>query len=76
MAVNPLAIAVPIAAPSVPNAGIGPKPGIKIMLRMTFPTVIATPSRSGVRASPADRSAPLIMKKISIPILKTNITRM
>ena len=44
-------------------------------LSTMFSTVIATPRRSGVRASPADRSAPLIMKKISMPMLKTNMMR-
>ena len=74
-AVSPLAIAVPIAAPAVPNAGIGPSPRIRTTLSTTFSTVIATPSRNGVRASPAARNAPLIMKKMSIPMLKTNMMR-
>ena len=35
---------VPIAAPAVPNAGIGPSPRIRITLKTMFSTVIATPS--------------------------------
>ena len=33
------------------------------------------PSTIGVRASPADRSAPLSMKKISMPLLNRNMMR-
>ena len=68
-------IAVPIAAPIVPNAGIGPNPRIRTIFKTMFMTVMATPKRSGVRASPAARRAPLIMKKINIPMLKTNMMR-
>ena len=75
MAVSPLAIAVPIAAPNVPKLGIGPSPRIKITLSAMFMAVMNIPRRRGVRASPADRSAPLIMKKISIPMLNTNMVR-
>ena len=75
-AVSPPAIAVPIAAPTVPNAGIGPSPRMSTTFSTTFSTVMATPSRSGVRASPAARSAPLTMKNIRWPKLKTNMTRM
>ena len=58
-ATRPDAIAVPIAEPAVPNAGIGPRPRISTTLNTRFSTVIAMPSIIGVRASPADRSAPL-----------------
>ncbi len=68
-----LAIAVPIAAPFVPNAGTGPAPLISTTLSTKFSTVRAMPRRSGVRASPAARSAPPSMKNISSPMLNTNI---
>ena len=42
-------------------------------LKPTFSTVIAMPSRSGVRASPAARNAPLSMKNIIMPMMPTNI---
>ena len=71
----PAARAVPIAAPFVPYAGIGPRPRIRITLNTMFISVISTPRRSGVRASPADRSAPPSMKNISMPMLKTNMIR-
>jgi len=67
---------VPIAAPLVPNAGIGPSPRMRTMLRMTLSTVITMPSTIGVRASPAERSAPPSMKKISMPLLNTNSSEM
>ncbi len=70
-----LAETVPMAAPRVPSAGMGPRPGISTTLNATFSTVMRMPSRSGVRASPAERSAPPSMKKSSIPMLKTNIVR-
>ena len=70
-----LAMAVPIAAPRVPNAGNGPAPLMNTTLSTKLRTVIAMPSRSGVRASPAARSAPPSMKNISMPMLKTNIVR-
>ena len=66
---------VPIAAPAVPNAGIGPSPRIKITLSPAFRTVIATPSTIGVRASPAARSAVPSMKNIIMPPLKRNMMR-
>ena len=71
----PLAITVPIAAPRVPNAGIGPTPRMSVILRMTLSTVIRMPSRIGVLASPAARNAPLNRKNISMPKLKTNMIR-
>jgi hypothetical protein len=40
-----------------------------------FSTVIATPRSIGVRASPAERSAPLSMKNTSIPLLNRNMMR-
>ena len=52
---------VPNAAPTVP------KLGIRITLKTTVSTVIVMPSRSGVRASPAARNAPLSMKNIIMP---------
>src|SRR5688572_10022268 len=66
---------VPIAEPAVPNAGIGPSPRMSNTLRMRFSTVIVMPSSIGVRASPADRSAVLNMKKIIMPKLNTNMIR-
>ena len=60
-----LASDVPIAAPRTPNAGIGPQPGIRTTLKAMLRSVIAMPSRIGVRASPAARSAPPSMKNIS-----------
>ena len=72
----PAAITVPMAAPFVPNAGIGPNPRIRITLIATLRMVIAMPSRSGVRASPAERNAPPSMKKTIVPKLKMNIVRM
>jgi hypothetical protein len=48
---------------------------MRTTLRMTLSTVMAIPSTIGVRASPAARSAPLVMKKIIIPPPKMNITR-
>src|ERR1044072_8095423 len=63
---------VPIAAPFVPKSGIGPSPRMSTMFKSRLRTVIVTPSRIGVRASPAERNAPLILKKIIIAILQTN----
>ena len=40
-----LADTVPIAAPRVPNAGTGPRPGIRMTLNATFSTVIRIPRR-------------------------------
>ena len=69
------AITVPSAEPAVPSAGIGPQPRIRITLRTTFRIVIVTPSRSGVRASPAARSAEVSMKNSSMPMLKEKLMR-
>ncbi len=63
------AVTVPSAAPAVPSAGI--RITFSTMLRIVMPT----PRRSGVRASPAERSAPLNMKKSSMPKLATNMMR-
>jgi hypothetical protein len=71
----PDAIDVPIAAPRVPNAGIGPSPRISMTLSAMFNNVIVTPRIIGVRASPAERSAPPTMKKIIMPPLNTNMMR-
>ncbi len=71
----PVAITVPMAAPRVPNAGIGPSPRISTTFSTRLSTVTTTPSRSGVRASPAERSAPPSMKKMSMPELNTNMIR-
>ena len=75
-AMIPAAITVPMAAPSVPNPGIGPRPRMRTTFRTRFSTVIQIPSRSGVLASPAERSAPPSMKKTIMPKLNTNMTRM
>jgi len=45
------------------------------VLNAALSTVAATPSRSGVCASPAARNAPPSMKKTSMPTLPTNIVR-
>ena len=66
---------MPIAEPAVPNAGIGPSPRMRMTLRTRFSTVIAMPRTIGVRASPAERSAPLSMKNISMPLLNRNMMR-
>ncbi len=66
---------VPIAEPRVPNEGIGPSPRISTMLRSRFTTVITMPRIIGVRASPAERSAPPSMKKIIMPLEKPNMMR-
>ena len=60
---------VPSAAPTVPNIGI------RTTLNAIVSTVIATPSRSGVRGSPAARNAPLSMKNIIMPKMPMNIAR-
>ena len=75
-AVMPLARAVPMAAPRVPNAGMGPSPRISTTLNTMFIAVMAMPRRIGVLASPAARSAPPNMKNSSMPMLKTNRIRM
>jgi hypothetical protein len=69
-------MAVPIADPAVPNDGIGPSPRIRMTLSTRLSTVIAMPSLIGVRASPAERSAALSMKNMSMPPMKTNMMRM
>jgi hypothetical protein len=74
-ATTPPASTVPTAAPAVPSAGIGPQPGIRTTFRPMFSAVIAMPRIMGVRASPADRSAPLSMKNTIMPLLKTNMMR-
>ena len=60
---------VPSAAPTVPSRGI------RIRLKATVSTVIVTPSRNGVRGSPAARNAPLSMKNSIIPKMPRNIAR-
>ena len=69
------AVTVPIAEPAVPSAGIGPRPGIRIRFKIRLSTVIVTPSRSGVRASPAARSAEVSMKNSSMPMLNRKLMR-
>ena len=71
----PEAITVPIAAPLVPNAGIGPAPRISTTLSPMFSNVIVMPRRIGVFASPAERSAPPSMKNTSMPQLNMNMMR-
>ena len=44
-------------------------------LKTMLSTVSAMPSRIGVRASPAERSAPPSMKNTSMPMLKMNMMR-
>ena len=46
-----------------------------MMLKMMLSAVSAMPSRIGVRASPAERSAPPSMKNTSMPLLKMNMMR-
>ncbi len=70
-----VAMTVPMAAPCVPKAGIGPAPRMNTMFRHMLSTVMMAPRRSGVRASPADRSAPPTMKNIRSPMLNRNIVR-
>ena len=71
----PPEMTVPMAAPFVPNDGMGPRPRIRITFRVMFKTVRRTPRRRGVRASPADRKAPPVMKNIIMPKLNTNMMR-
>ena len=66
---------MPIAAPLVPNAGMGPSPRMKITLNVMFIAVSATPSMSPVLASPADRRAPPSMKNTIMPALNRNMMR-
>jgi hypothetical protein len=58
--VSPPARVVPIAAPVTPIAGKGPKPVMKALASRMFEIVRKMPSRIGVLASPAARSAPPI----------------
>ncbi len=60
---------VPNAAPIVPNRGM------RTTLNAMVSTVIANPSRSGVRGSPAARKAPLSMKNIIMPKMPRNMAR-
>ena len=74
-ATTPPAITVPMAAPMVPKAGIGPRPAMNTTLRPIFRTVRRIPRRRGVWASPADRKAPPAMKKRSVPTEYRNMVR-
>ncbi len=60
---------MPMAEPVVPYFGT------RIRLRTRLSKVIDTPSRSGVRASPAARSAELSMKNSSMPMLNMKLMR-
>ena len=62
-------MAVPIAEPAVPNLGMSSR------FSTRFNTVMVMPSLSGVRASPAARSAADSMKNSSMPMLKTKLMR-
>ena len=68
-------MAVPIAAPAVPYEGMGPSPRISTTLHTMLSAVITKPRIIGVRASPAERSAPPSMKKTSMPMLVMNMIR-
>jgi hypothetical protein len=48
---------------------------MKTTFSTMFSTVSTMPSHIGVRASPAERSAPPSMKKIIMPLPKTNMIR-
>jgi len=48
---------------------------MNVTLHAMFSAVSSTPRRNGVRASPAARSAPPIMKNSSMPMLPTNMMR-
>jgi hypothetical protein len=63
------AITVPSAEPAVPNLGTSSTFSPRLS------RVIVTPSRSGVRASPAARSAELSMKNSSMPMLNVKLMR-
>ena len=54
---------------------MGPRPRIRITFRTRFEIVSTRPRIIGVRASPAERSAPPSMKKTSMPLLNRNMTR-
>ena len=71
----PAEITVPMAAPAVPKAGMGPRPRMRITLKTMFIPLMRIPRRRGVRASPAERNAPPVMKNISMPKEKTNMMR-
>ena len=71
----PKASDMPMAAPFVPSAGMGPSPRIRITLSAMLSTVVEMPSTIGVRASPADRSALPSMKNVIIPMLVRNMMR-
>jgi len=60
---------VPIAAPIVPMMGIN------VRLNTTVSAVMMTPSRSGVRESPAARNAPLSMKNSIMPMMPASMVR-
>ena len=60
---------VPSADPAVPSRGIRSRFSTRLS------SVIETPSRSGVRASPAARSAELSMKNSIMPMLKVKLMR-
>ena len=51
-----------MAAPAVPYEGIGPRPRISTTLKAMLRAVMTKPRIIGVRASPAERSAPATMK--------------
>ena len=61
--------------PATPSAGNGPEPRMSVRFSTRWTSVSAMPSRSGVRASPAARSAPPSMKKSSMPMLPVNMIR-
>ena len=48
---------------------------MRTTLKTTLSAVSAIPSTIGVRASPAERSAPPSMKKTSMPLLNRNMIR-
>ena len=68
-------MAVPMAAPAVRYAGIGPSPRISTTLQTMLSAVRTKPMTIGVRASPAERSAPASMKYTSMPLLVMNMMR-
>ena len=74
-ATRPDEMHVPMAAPVVPNLGIGPSPRMSTTFNRMFSMVVAIPSTIGVRASPAERSAPPSMKNTSMPLLNMNMIR-
>ena len=72
---EPPLMTVPMAAPAVPNEGIGPRPRMNTTFSAMFIAVMTTPSRSGVFASPAARSPAPSMKNIIMPKLNTSMMR-